>query len=352
MTNVGVSDVSVTPTLLIFASIITYWYIMKMIRYWIIVLAGLIVLSDFLNGTGDISRSLMADLIPVVTVLWLLTSSFKEYAWVKRVMAVMTVASLMLLSFHVCCLAGIINVPGGKGCLMIVSLTDVVMMALLMYGFICYLHDVRSMMKNGTVWSQVSLMVDVVYVFFVLASSAIMQLGGTWLALLLLCGTLCGLCIRIMTDRTFLIWRKQERIIVESMKVTSVTAVPDESRIDDIYKDLYERLIAYFETEKPYLDGELTINDLVKRLYSNKLYISRTISQFTGRNFCQFVNYYRVIHSIECFRNNPELKVHELGAMSGFNTIVSYNMAFRLFMGENPSEWCRKEKSRLIKKKK
>ena len=136
------------------------------------------------------------------------------------------------------------------------------------------------------------------------------------------------------------------------MKVTLVTAVVDGSRIDDVYKDLYERIMAYFETEKPYLDGELTITDVVKALYSNKLYISRAISQFTGRNFCQFVNYHRVMHSVECFRNNPDLKVNELGSMSGFNTIVSFNMAFRLFMGENPSDWCRREKSKLVKKKK
>jgi hypothetical protein len=38
--------------------------------------------------------------------------------------------------------------------------------------------------------------------------------------------------------------------------------------------------------------------------------------------------------------------------MCGFNTIVSYNMAFKLFMGENPSDWCRKEKIRIFRKAK
>ena len=136
------------------------------------------------------------------------------------------------------------------------------------------------------------------------------------------------------------------------MKIGIVVPAGDSSHLEEVYKDLYDRIIDYFEREKPYLNGELTINEVVRELYSNKLYISRAISQFTGRNFCQFVNYYRVIHSIDCFRENPDLKVHELGSMSGFNTIVSYNMAFRLFMGENPSEWCRKEKSRLLKAKK
>jgi transcriptional regulator GlxA family with amidase domain len=55
---------------------------------------------------------------------------------------------------------------------------------------------------------------------------------------------------------------------------------------------------------------------------------------------------------MQCFRENPDLKIYELATMSGFNSIVSYNMAFRLFMGENPSEWCRKEKTRKITNKK
>ena len=157
---------------------------------------------------------------------------------------------------------------------------------------------------------------------------------------------------RILNDSLFVLWRTQEQRIVESLKVTSVESASDMSRIDEVYKDIYERVVAYFEREKPFLDSELTINDLVKVLYSNKLYISRAISQFTGRNFCQFVNYYRIKYSTECFKANHDLKIHEISSMSGFNSIVTFNMAFRLYMGENPSDWCRKEKGRYVKGKK
>jgi YesN/AraC family two-component response regulator len=143
-----------------------------------------------------------------------------------------------------------------------------------------------------------------------------------------------------------------ERRILESLKVAVVELPNDITRTDATYQDIYDRIVAYFETEKPYLRSDLIIDDLVKVVFSNKLYISRAISQITGRNFCQFVNYYRVIYSMQCFRENPDLKIYELATMSGFNSIVSYNMAFRLFMGENPSEWCRKEKTRKIKNKK
>ena len=136
------------------------------------------------------------------------------------------------------------------------------------------------------------------------------------------------------------------------MKISHADVTRDSSKIDDIYKDIYTRLVTLFETDKPYLNSELTIQDIVKVTFTNKLYISRAISQFTGRNFCQFVNYYRVLHSIQLFRDNPDLKVIELATRSGFNSNVSYSMAFRLYMSELPSDWCRREKLKIKRAKK
>ena len=64
------------------------------------------------------------------------------------------------------------------------------------------------------------------------------------------------------------------------------------------------------------------------------------------------MNYYRVLHSIQMFRENPDLKVIEMATRSGFNSSVSYSMAFRLYMGESPSDWCRKEKFKVKRRKK
>ena len=135
------------------------------------------------------------------------------------------------------------------------------------------------------------------------------------------------------------------------MKISYVEFSNDGSKDDEQYKDIYERVVAYFEESKPFLNGDLTINDVVKVVFTNKLYISRAISQYTGRNFCQFVNYYRVTYSVQLFRNNPDLKIVELANASGFNSVVSFNMAFRLYMNENPSDWCRKERLQAIRNK-
>lgn len=325
----------------------------KKILPWILVLSGMTVAAGLAASSKEtVWSEMVADLMPYVVGLWLMTSSLWENSRMKKVMIYILGAGILWISWRMISLSDIFSEMGDWPTDVFMAMNVVFLVAMLVYGFVYRLRDLRSVMKAGTSWTIVCLITDVVYVIAVFLVAAFWLVEIRFMSFLAVVGVYATLCFRIMTDSVFVFWRRQETLIVESMKVTSVTTAVDESRIDDIYKDLYERVLAYFETEKPYLDGELTINDLVKRLYSNKLYISRAISQFTGRNFCQFVNYYRVIHSIECFRNNPDHKIHELASMSGFNSIVSYNMAFRLFMGENPSEWCRKEKSRLIKKKK
>lgn len=110
------------------------------------------------------------------------------------------------------------------------------------------------------------------------------------------------------------------------------------------YTETYQRLNTYFEDRKPYLDGDLTIADVAKELYTNKLYVSQAISRCSGKNFCQFVNYHRVKYSVDLFRADPHLKVSQLAEMSGFHTVASFNMAFKLNLGESPSEWCRRQR--------
>lgn len=325
----------------------------KKILPWILALSGMTVAAGMVASSKEtVWTEAVVDLMPYVVGLWLMTSSLWENYRMKKVMIYIMAAGMLWISWRLVSLSDFFSEMGDWPSDVFMAMNVVFLVSMLFYGFVYRLRDLRSVMKVGTSWAIVCLIADMVYVIAVLLVAALWLLDIRFMSLLSAAGVYAALCFRIMTDSVFVFWRRQETLIVESMKVTSVTTAVDESRIDDIYKDLYERVLAYFEAEKPYLDGELTINDLVKRLYSNKLYISRAISQFTGRNFCQFVNYYRVIHSIECFRNNPDHKIHELASMSGFNSIVSYNMAFRLFMGENPSEWCRKEKSRMIKKKK
>ena len=237
---------------------------------------------------------------------------------------------------------------------------SVVLVLLHCFALCWRIRDVRAVMRAGTVWQCLSLSVDSLYVMMVTMNIVLYVLLDTmlhdveWHTLAItaiLAAVTFAFGHRVINDSLFILFARHERRIVESMKISHVEVANDAAKEGGLYRDVYDRVMSYFEEHLPYLNSELTINDVGKVVFTNKLYISKAITQYTGRNFCQFVNYYRVTYSVNLFRKNPDLKVLELANASGFNTVASYSTAFKLFMNENPSDWCRKERMKLIKGK-
>lgn len=220
--------------------------------------------------------------------------------------------------------------------------------------------DVKFVMRTGSVWNTVCIMMDVIYLSFLAIYSILFFLLHIYsdispvtlcsIFVLIFISYLACLVKRIGTSSLFIIWIAHERRIVESMRLTSAEMNLESPGTDVLYKNIYDRVLEHFEKNRPYLNSELTINDVVNVLYTNKLYVSKAICAYTGRNFCQFVNYYRITYAIEQFRKNPSQKVVDLAGRSGFNSAVSFSMAFRLFMGDKPSDWFRRERARLSKR--
>lgn len=115
-----------------------------------------------------------------------------------------------------------------------------------------------------------------------------------------------------------------------------------ERRMDDTLAEVYSRIENYFQTAKPYLEGNVSICEVAQRLYTNKQYVSVAVKRFSGLNFCQYVNRYRIRYAMELFRGNRTLRMSELAQLSGFNSVTSFNISFRYFMDQPPGDWCRK----------
>ena len=135
------------------------------------------------------------------------------------------------------------------------------------------------------------------------------------------------------------LWKLKARL---TKKVESCMGGGKEDRRENLYRSVFGRIEEYFREENPYLDMELCIANVAEHVYTNRVYVSRAISECSGSNFCQYVNGYRIRYAMDCFKRNPSLRVTDLSAMSGFRTVASYNMAFRRFVGELPSEWMRR----------
>ena len=305
---------------------------------------------------------LLADsALAVATAVPLVLSLRTSGRTIFSIWSVPVVVPLMAL-YHIICAIGVLPVLPSSCYLVFAGFVSASSPCIYIWQIWRKIRDVKSVMKSGNVWTFVTLCVDFVYlsipvIMFAVLYPVYLYFPEAAPALVLLSVVsllfqLIAIAVRVTYDSAFVILHRHESVIVESMKIShmDVSSVPGSK--SDQYKELYERIVLYFEMSKPYLDGNLTINDIVKVVYSNKVYISKAISHYTGRNFRQFVNYYRVMYSIQLYRENLEMKVNDLAEKSGFNTVVSYTMAFRLFMNETPSEWCRKERSKILKPKK
>lgn len=106
---------------------------------------------------------------------------------------------------------------------------------------------------------------------------------------------------------------------------------------------LIDRLLLYMETEKPYLDPELTLSDLAKQLAVSRSVLSQLINEGVGDNFYNFVNRYRV-EQVKLFMTDPTMKHFNLLGLAleaGFKSKSTFNLIFKRFTGLTPSEYWR-----------
>ena len=320
------------------------------------------ILSHAANGgcvLSDFPACLIVGLLPMSVITMSLCSSNRIEAVVVWAAICFEVLSAIWMSLSL-----VIDIPSitRTFCISMALLPCCLLVLIYVYSVYKRLRDVKYVMRSGSAWSNVTLSVDSVYLAFILL---ITMLYGTMSVTFPEDNAICiaaftliytsiyvALSVRLLNSSAFVIMTDHERRIVESMKISHGDNAQESAGTMMLYKNIYDRVLDYFTECKPYLNPKLTINDVVEVVFSNKLYISKAISQCTGRNFCQFVNYYRVIYAVELFRSDTNLKVLDLATKSGFNSVVSFGMAFRLYMGEKPGDWCRREKFRLEKLKK
>jgi AraC-like DNA-binding protein len=102
-----------------------------------------------------------------------------------------------------------------------------------------------------------------------------------------------------------------------------------------------QKLIAYMELQKPYLDRDLTIHDVSKMTGIQRHYITQVLNEKFKRNFFTFINEYRVKEVIERF---SEVKYNNYTILAiafdaGFNSKTTFNSIFKSQTGLTPSEY-------------
>jgi AraC-like DNA-binding protein len=126
-------------------------------------------------------------------------------------------------------------------------------------------------------------------------------------------------------------------IIQEKQVINSIPSVVDEAQKG--------QLLRLMESEKPYLDPELSLPKLAQLMHCSTHELSHLINQGFERNFYQFINTYRIEESKRLL-SDPKLEhltILAIGFEAGFNSKTTFNTTFKQLVGMSPVEFRKRE---------
>lgn len=102
-----------------------------------------------------------------------------------------------------------------------------------------------------------------------------------------------------------------------------------------------DKVLNFMRSEKPFTDGDLTVQKLAQRLSIPAHHLSQTLNERLGQTFSDFVNSYRVEEAKQKLLD-PALKhlsVLGIAEEVGFNSKSSFNSVFKKHTNMTPSEF-------------
>ena len=105
--------------------------------------------------------------------------------------------------------------------------------------------------------------------------------------------------------------------------------------------ELWNRVLELMAQDNPYLDPNLTLAQLARKLRVPAKALSVTINRATGDNVSRFVNAARIRHAQDLLTQGES--VTEAMFASGFNTKSNFNREFLRVVGTSPSAWAKED---------
>ena len=127
----------------------------------------------------------------------------------------------------------------------------------------------------------------------------------------------------------------------EAAGTDAATAAADQQMLPQEYRD---KLESWMQEDKPYLNKEFRLIDLMQVLPVNRSYLSRYINTTYGCNFCQFVTNYRIEEAKRLMLENQDMKILEVAEQTGFSSAAAFTRAFTKETGHSPTNWLRLQK--------
>ncbi len=110
---------------------------------------------------------------------------------------------------------------------------------------------------------------------------------------------------------------------------------------DEQKEDYVKHIFEYMLAERPFMNAELTVQDLSKHLNISRHHLTEILNNDIGKNFFTFINEYRVEEVKRRLLDDrfEHLTIVAIAFESGFNSKSTFNSIFKQNTGMTPSQW-------------
>ena len=105
--------------------------------------------------------------------------------------------------------------------------------------------------------------------------------------------------------------------------------------------EIYAKLQQIMDSEKLYIDPEVTLPKVAAKIHSRPHHLSFVINKRMEMTFNEYINSYRIndIKNAMKLKEYQEMKISSIASDYGFNTISAFNTAFKKFTNYTPSQY-------------
>ncbi|MEN1785619.1 MAG: helix-turn-helix domain-containing protein [Bacteroidota bacterium] len=122
----------------------------------------------------------------------------------------------------------------------------------------------------------------------------------------------------------------------------SVSTKSQRKRLDqDQLQTMAKKLTTIMEQDQIYQDADLSLDILVKKLGTNRHFLSQMLNDHFGKNFFQFVNEYRVEAACSLLTNKQPYRIEAIGYEVGFRSKSAFFATFKKIKGMTPAQYKR-----------
>lgn len=95
--------------------------------------------------------------------------------------------------------------------------------------------------------------------------------------------------------------------------------------------EILKKLTALMDEEEAFLTKDLRLNDIAKRLQTNRTTLQQTLRDRIDMTFSEYINRQRISYALKLIKDNPKITKKELSFRSGYTTYSSFYRNYKLY---------------------